>query len=339
MQTKKQNLIKFGATIVVFCAVFAAASATRAGIGSSVTGWLWGGSDDGAGNSSGVGWISMNDTNLGTGATYGVNVPLTDGDLVGSGWSENLGYLAFDNSGGYLNGCPDGNCIAKRVGSSLQGWARFVEIAQASAVGNSGGWLGWIKLSGVDQGGSAYGVTIESDGKLNGSAWSDELGWIKFQGVTTGATPAAYGAVMPALPNVALTAIPGIINVDTNPNWSTSGVPIVLTWSGVTNATTCTKSWDVANPIPAANGTETVSQNTQLVTYSITCTGPGGSKTATAMPVYSACYAKECAVGKCVPSGTPTPAMSSATCTPLNTCSIDNDCKAREVTDWKEVAP
>ena len=36
---------------------------TQAGILDNVTGWLWGGSDDGAGNNTGLGWISMN--NLG----------------------------------------------------------------------------------------------------------------------------------------------------------------------------------------------------------------------------------------------------------------------------------
>ncbi|HRZ33959.1 MAG TPA: hypothetical protein P5548_03625 [Candidatus Moranbacteria bacterium] len=195
MSKQKKFLIKYGIAAIVFCMIFAVASILKVNAGTSEngSGWLWGGSDDGAGNKTGVGWISANNINSGAGGSvsYGLNIPTSSsgGDLSGYAWSENLGYIAFDNSGGYLSGCPDGNCVSKRVAdNTLQGWARIVSIADAYKVGNSGGWLGWIKLNGTAQNGSKYGVLVASDGKLSGYAWSDELGWINFSGSSTGPT-------------------------------------------------------------------------------------------------------------------------------------------------------
>ena len=165
---------------------------TQAGILDNVTGWLWGGSDDGAGNSTGVGWISINNTNIaGSTVSYGVNIP--DSSCSGAGcnlsgyaWSENIGWISFNAVD--LAGCPDGNCLAQRVDNNIVGWARIVGIKTEGA--NAGGWQGWIKLSGISQDGSPYGIVINNNGTITkGSAtsyvWSNELGWIDFSGALT----------------------------------------------------------------------------------------------------------------------------------------------------------
>jgi hypothetical protein len=143
----------------------------------NVTGWLWGGSDDGAGNSDGIGWISANNTSGGGANSYGLNIPTMDGSVSGYAWSENVGWISVNPSD--LTGCPDGNCAAQRMGNVITGWGRIISIPQAGS--NAGGWQGWIKLSGNAQDGSSYGVAIDpANNKLSGYAWSDELGWIDF---------------------------------------------------------------------------------------------------------------------------------------------------------------
>jgi hypothetical protein len=167
---RKQKIKMFLAGLVVFVAVFAVTTFIKAAATDSVSGWLWGGSD------SNIGWISANNTNMAGVVSYGLNIPAADGNLSGYAWSENIGAMAFDNSGGYLTGCPSGTCSARRVGDNLEGWARFVEIKKALDIGNSGGWQGWIKLNPTNG-----GVTIDPpSGNLGGYAWSDELGWIDF---------------------------------------------------------------------------------------------------------------------------------------------------------------
>lgn len=153
----------------------------------NMLGWIWGGADDGAGINSGVGWISLNNSSAGGTVNYGLNIPSADGNLSGSAYSENMGYIAFDNADGLLDGCPDGVCRAYREGNDIKGWARFSDIARNLT--NAGGNSGWIRLSGTAQNGSHYGVTIDLSGKKTmGYAWSDEFGYISFNLVINCAT-------------------------------------------------------------------------------------------------------------------------------------------------------
>lgn len=176
IKNKKYLLI----AIIVFSLV-GMTLVSQAGTDKNGMGWLWGGSN------SNFGWVSMNNINPGAGGTisYGVGVPEGNGALNGYAWSSNIGWISFDNSSGYLTGCPSGTCSARRVGNALQGWARIVGIKNELGKGNSGGWEGWISLSGTAQNGSPYGVNITLDPatnreKFGGSAWSNELGWIDF---------------------------------------------------------------------------------------------------------------------------------------------------------------
>lgn len=362
--------------MLVFVCLFAigAAFKTKAGTGDNVTGWIWGGSEDPNDgiindNETGVGWISMNSINCNPDSdlvteggaenaafpncpsgkatsNYGVSIP-PSGNLSGYGWSENIGAIAF--SGPYLNGCPAGNgdCTARRVGNDLQGWARIIDIAEANADGNSGGWEGWIKLNGVAGNGAPYGVAIEPDGKLRGYAWSGgdssgyELGAISFRGMTTNNTE--YGAEIPGPPEVSLSADKSIINLDS------ASLPqnITLTWTVENGAgATCVKSggdWSSkGNFIPASNVSETksegVSQSIPSVTYRLTCTGPGGVGFGEAN-VTTGCGVETCASQQCNSNLMPTGSSDTSACDALSTCTAPEDCKPKDPGTWIEVEP
>lgn len=208
------------------------ATIVRAGNSQNVIGWLWGGSEmedtNGDvppnvgvmdGNESGFGWISMNsrdcDTNgdgivktddaapvgcpSGAILNYGVNVDVTTGNVSGRAWSENYGWISFEES--ELTGCPNNRCAAfvnksYRLTSdgstitALDGWARILSIPEGGT--NAGGWAGWIRLSTntsfalgmhylalTDSGNGKYSFGRPGD-LLSIYAWSDELGWIDF---------------------------------------------------------------------------------------------------------------------------------------------------------------
>ncbi len=213
LKNKKIKLFLASVILLLAFSVFAVfktyADATQSGMG-----WLWGGGTGvpGDGTSTNVGWISVNNLNCdvdkngftdaacgGNNTTtasvsYGVNIPAADGALSGYAWSENIGWIDFVPAGPYP-AVP--NYSAQRIGNNLQGWARIVGIKDALAVGNSGGWQGWIKLNGTAQDGSLYGATINADGTLVGYGWSDELGWIDFSGVSIVVNPSCTNPPIP----------------------------------------------------------------------------------------------------------------------------------------------
>lgn len=185
----KTNIFrKILGTFAVLALALGVGVALRSAVAGTETGsgWLWGGSEtvsDGVmnGNESGTGWISMNDTNPGSGGgTYGVNIP-DSGDISGYAWSENLGWISFN--GADLAGCP--LVPAARSGSNITGGARILSIRDAGA--NAGGWDGCVSLSGTATDGSPYGVSVDTmpnPNKLSGFAWSGDLGWIDFSRAT-----------------------------------------------------------------------------------------------------------------------------------------------------------
>lgn len=180
MKIKKSLLILFVFSLAFSLAAVFQISKTKAGIGNGGTGWLWGGSDDGAGNNTGLGWLSLNNTNTGGATDYGVNIPSADGNLSGYAWSSNSGWIDFAPAGPYP---ASPNNSAMRVGNNLKGWARIVSLPQAGV--NAGGWDGWIKLGSETGDPITYGITLNADGTITkGSntsyAWSKELGWIDF---------------------------------------------------------------------------------------------------------------------------------------------------------------
>ena len=372
---KKTNIKKIILTVVVFVAVFALTNVAKikAGSNDNTTGWIWGGSDDGAGNSTGVGWVSMNNVNPGAGGavSYGTTIPAGNCtgaacNVTGYAYSENLGYIDFDPQDHCTTGVADttryqaASCTepltgttggVSRSGNNLVGWARFVEIAKASATGNSGGWSGWIQMAGSAQNGSSYGVTIDpTTGSLGGYAWNGEstdgLGAISFNGLSQNGTP--YNGTIPLPPTVTLNASPLTINLD-------SGLlpqPVAISWTQ-TGATSCVEScnvggvpttcanWGSTIASPGASGTVSgIMQTVPIMDYKLTCTGPGGTTSAD-QSVTTGCYVKSCSGTSCSLGTdiTATGSTSTAACDALSTCTTDDDCTPRTPKNWQEVAP
>lgn len=324
MAIRKKNIFF---SLLLFFAVFIVFGIlkVRAGTSENMMGWLWGGSDDGAGSSTGIGWISMNNINPGAGGgvSYGVNIPGGDGDVSGYAWSENIGWVSFNQ--GDLAGCPDGNCYARRSGNNLIGWVHILSIRDAGV--NSGGWFGWVKLSGMAQNGSLYGVKVDGS-NLAGHAWSDELGWIDFS-----------RAILPVPPTVSLNANPFTINLESaNPSLPQN---VTLNWV-VSGASTCTKkgggAWSTETPTPPANGSEVVSQASPIVNYILSCTGPGGTTDAQT-EVTTGCNKKICNNMTCESEFIATSGVDLSACVAESTCATDSDCNLRGIDGWKEVAP
>jgi hypothetical protein len=144
MKIKEQRLIKYGITVIVFCAIFVVASAVKvkAGTGDNTSGWLWGGSEDANmagtigvidGNETGVGWISTNSSNCDPnndgitegGSTnnptypncpsgiavksYGVTIPAVDGKPV-TGYAWSGGINSNDQGMGWIDFNPQDHC-------------------------------------------------------------------------------------------------------------------------------------------------------------------------------------------------------------------------------------
>jgi len=150
-----------------------------------------------------IGWISFScqncdsdlDGNLdgdacgsGSSIDYGVDIDPNTGLFSGYAWSENIGWIQFD--AGYPTGetptysacldLPGTGQVCDGTGDyTVSGWARVLApVGQPFSV--SGGWDGWIKLSGS----WADGVTLNSTpdpSEFEGWAWgSDVVGWVSF---------------------------------------------------------------------------------------------------------------------------------------------------------------
>lgn len=165
----------------------------KADSGDNVTGWMW---------SSNIGWISSNCTDTGSCTStqdYGLNIDPITGALSGHAWSQNIGYLSFNRS--ETNNPPEapftgGSGPIAVYDSSTQnitGWARFLSgcedvagnpvtsCSSTAAGAASGGFDGWVKLSGTATDGSSYGVELVGSDDVVGYAWgASVVGWISF---------------------------------------------------------------------------------------------------------------------------------------------------------------
>ncbi len=243
-----------------------------------VAGWGW---------SSFIGWISFSGT-AANGSPYGVSEHVTTGALSGYAWSSNIGWISFNASD--VVGCPLGGVCAPKVDlttGKLSGWLRacgaFANKNACSGAldARSGGWDGWISLSGTTTSGSAYGVTqtVTTTGtstrqyEWTGFAWgSDTVGAISMSGNATGNFPYSVTINAPVAPvSVTLSADKTSVVL---------GESVTLTWLSM-GATSCTSSGFATGGLLSGNTDVTPTANT---TYSITCTGPGGTSSATSTP-------------------------------------------------------
>ena len=156
--------IVFAVMALAFFVVLAfQAAPAYSGIAGNMTGFAW---------SDTIGWISFNCSDLDTcgSVSYGISIA-ADGTLSGYAWSEHVGWVSADDVTD--TNCPAGaNCKPQMSDTSMAGWLKVIAA--------SGGWDGWISLSGTSP---AYGVVFNNTtGDFSGFAWGDTVvGWVDFQ--------------------------------------------------------------------------------------------------------------------------------------------------------------
>lgn len=143
-----------------------------------ITGYAW---------SDYLGWVHFK------GSNYGVTEDSLTGALSGYAWSPYFGSISFNSA--TFGSCPSGTCAptVNITTGAVTGWARscsaFADKAHCNGASSldagSGGWDGWIHLSG-----SNYGITQSTSGATNG-CWtgyaygSNNVGVIKFGGASS----------------------------------------------------------------------------------------------------------------------------------------------------------
>jgi hypothetical protein len=173
-------LLVVNAAIVVVPGKHGAQATSR----ENVTGWVW---------STFGGWLSMNDTNVGSGGgSYGVLVD-SNRNMAGFAWSPNSGWVCFGascnnpscNQGASPVLTPTGAAPSASMNASwsaLQGWAKFCNL----------GSDGWISMNCSNTAGecatSNYAVSFStSTGNMAGWAWHGRTpngwGWMDFSQV------------------------------------------------------------------------------------------------------------------------------------------------------------
>ncbi len=227
-----------------------------------VTGWAW---------SPHMGWISFN------GIGYGVFEDVTTGTFSGHAWSSHLGWISFDASDA-THPAPSIDMSTSMSTKKISGWVRacsaFIDKNACSGTpdSNSGGWDGWINLSGTAADGSSYGIVQNSTCAWTGYAWgSDAVGPISMSG--TAADGSSYG--VRTAPGTCGVGIPTIA-LSANPTSVNQGESTTLSWTSG-NATECLASggWTGAK---SANGTftETIANLQKTTTYTLSCSNETG---------------------------------------------------------------
>ena len=180
-------------------------AAPSSALAMDLTGWAWSGGSSAAY----MGWINFGNF---PGATYGVDEDAT-GALSGYAWSSNLGWISFNAADvtGCLPGAPQ--CAPKvdlDSGSAtfgrLTGWARACaafsdpNACVGTVDSGSGGWDGWIALSGTALDTTPYYITQSADCTWSGYMWgSDAIGAISVDGIALDGIPYRISGNDPSL--------------------------------------------------------------------------------------------------------------------------------------------
>lgn len=147
----------------------------------------------------GIGWISFNCEDTGVCATsdYKVFLDTSNGNLSGYAWanpkdeignSDSFGWISFNST--EYGTCPEGPCQpnVNLTTGEVTGWIRDCSVFQLGCSGlmkgnvSTGGWDGWIRLSGQTSPFAYPGVSYDvSTGSFSGFAWGGpSIGWISF---------------------------------------------------------------------------------------------------------------------------------------------------------------
>ncbi len=223
-----------------------------------------------------IGWISFKDA--------GGDVKIKpDGYFNGYAWSSNIGWIKFDqNIKGQNTGAQAGTGGSIADNTIVTGWAQAVTPAENPDT--SGGWDGWISLSG-----STYGVKKITDSagnqRFTGYGWgSDVVGWVNFDPEGVGETPPGCvptpsndcGGVIIDGAYVVCQVTPSVAKKDDQVTWSiqsssgTKSSPINWTGACIGSGATCSRTI----PSTAVNGNTFSAQATVELTGStqtITC--------------------------------------------------------------------
>ncbi len=135
-----------------------------------------------------IGWLSFSCTNesaIGSGVDYGVDIATTTGVFSGYAWSDNIGWVNLAPAGSYPD-TPNYSTTLTISTGEVSGWARACTVFASGCSGSlkpdseRGGWDGWIRMRDT-----TYGVAVNGGtGDFSGYGWSSEIiGWLSFQGV------------------------------------------------------------------------------------------------------------------------------------------------------------
>lgn len=219
-----------------------------------------------------IGWISLscaNDDSC-TDVNYGFFVD-AEGVVTGYGWSDNIGWVSAES--GDIAGCPTAPCTPTLSANELTGWFKTL----AGGTSQSGGWDGWIRLSGP-----SYGVIRLSDDRLYGYAWgSDVVGWVDMELAAFTETPTVFEGLCeeeedcsdllppaPREPNGSLRAVPSIVQI---------GGSATVSWD-VIRANSCEVTGTNGEAWSGVSGSEPTTIPTRT-TFTLICSGAGGSLT------------------------------------------------------------
>lgn len=147
-------------------------------------GWMWADT---------TGWAKLNKCDLFPNCdthSYGVDVSTTTGELSGQAWSDNLGWISFEQTA-YADGkaCPTTGAgpkidltttVTNSEGISVHPMSGCARVL--SGVGRTDGWDGWISFAGTVGGDGEYKYANYNaqTGELVGFVWGGEpLGWFE----------------------------------------------------------------------------------------------------------------------------------------------------------------
>jgi len=218
-----------------------------------------------------AGWIDLNCANTNVCGTNNFAMSIDqNGNVSGYAWSEFFGWISANSTD--LTGCPSGTCSASIAGGTMSGWMRAMSYSQSQ----SGGWDGFISLSG-----SGYGVSLAS-GNFSGYAWGDtNMGWVDFSHATTtyNTCVAAYSCSGQTIVSTANTCIQSNLATCTAPGYCSVGSSVCLYPQPTANASstdpTITGHLQARPTIVAKGNTTKVYWNYSNVS-SCTVTGTNG---------------------------------------------------------------